>query len=409
MRIEEVLGREMTFQWFEGVALVQAVCRQLGPEAGDVFPMPSEVVLGLDGSVTCLGASSHDGVTTAARLLSRMLGQDVPVRLRLVVAQATGAEPVYPTLRDFSEALTYFERPDGSNVLQGLAQRASAAPLRPVAMDDDEIPVPAPPNPTAEPPGERPQSRPSLRLVVGAAVTSACVCAAWLGASAVGYGRLGTALTTFTRGPAEAEPAANAKGSTVGTGGSASAQRRGTARTPERGPGADPRGRVGNQSTVAERSRDRATRGSTKKDPLQVAALLPLNPARPSPLAVVPEYRPVFGESVEVTASEATPDDEITPDGARIYSRADPGVVPPRSVYPKLPSDPPAGEQYDDRTVLELVIGTNGLVERAKLRSIPRDIHEFMLVSAAKAWIFEPATVEGFPVRYRHRVRITLP
>jgi hypothetical protein len=123
----------------------------------------------------------------------------------------------------------------------------------------------------------------------------------------------------------------------------------------------------------------------------------------------VPEYRPVFGESVEVTASEATPDDEITPDGARIYSRADPGVVPPRSVYPKLPSDPPAGEQYDDRTVLELVIGTNGLVERAKLRSIPRDIHEFMLVSAAKAWIFEPATVEGFPVRYRHRVRITLP
>jgi hypothetical protein len=32
-----------------------------------------------------------------------------------------------------------------------------------------------------------------------------------------------------------------------------------------------------------------------------------------------------------------------------------------------------------------------------------------MLVSAAKAWIFEPATIEGLPVRYRHRVRISLP
>ena len=65
--------------------------------------------------------------------------------------------------------------------------------------------------------------------------------------------------------------------------------------------------------------------------------------------------------------------------------------------------------QPDSRTVLELVIGTNGLVERAKLRSIPRDIHEFMLVSAAKAWIFEPATIDGLAVRYRHQVRIMLP
>ena len=29
MRLEELLGRELTIRWFEGVALIQAVCRQL--------------------------------------------------------------------------------------------------------------------------------------------------------------------------------------------------------------------------------------------------------------------------------------------------------------------------------------------------------------------------------------------
>ena len=127
-----------------------------------------------------------------------------------------------------------------------------------------------------------------------------------------------------------------------------------------------------------------------------------------SPVSPAAEYRPVFGETVEVTASEAGPGDEFDANGARIYSRADVGVMPPRSVYPKLPSDATA-EEPDNRTILELVIGANGLVERAKLRSIPRDIHEFMLVSAAKAWIFEPATIDGLAVRYRHQVRIMLP
>ena len=117
----------------------------------------------------------------------------------------------------------------------------------------------------------------------------------------------------------------------------------------------------------------------------------------------------MFGETVEVTASEAGPEDEFQANGARIFTRADAGVIPPRSVYPKLPSDSLNGAQPDNRTILELVIGTNGLVERAKLRSIPRDIHEFMLVSAAKAWIFEPATIDGLAVRYRHQVRIMLP
>jgi hypothetical protein len=42
-------------------------------------------------------------------------------------------------------------------------------------------------------------------------------------------------------------------------------------------------------------------------------------------------------------------------------------------------------------------------------RTPPRNIHEFMLVSAAKAWRFDPATLNGWPVRFLHDVAITFP
>jgi outer membrane biosynthesis protein TonB len=56
---------------------------------------------------------------------------------------------------------------------------------------------------------------------------------------------------------------------------------------------------------------------------------------------------------------------------------------------------------------LELTIGANGLVERVKMLSAPRNVHEFMLLSAAKAWRFEPARIDGHPVRFRHVMTLT--
>ena len=104
MRLEEMLGREMTIRWFEGVALIQAVCRQLlaHERHHDAFPTAAEILLAADGTVATLHASGRTAVRTAAQLLSRMLSEDVPVRLRLIVAQATGADTAYPTLEEFS-------------------------------------------------------------------------------------------------------------------------------------------------------------------------------------------------------------------------------------------------------------------------------------------------------------------
>jgi hypothetical protein len=102
---------------------------------------------------------------------------------------------------------------------------------------------------------------------------------------------------------------------------------------------------------------------------------------------------------------------DIRPDGSQappLYSARNSEVIPPKSVYPKLPAAPPSGFSLPDDTVLEMVVGADGLVERVKLRSDPRNIHEFMLVSAAKAWVFEPARLGGTRVRYLHTVVLTL-
>jgi hypothetical protein len=90
-----------------------------------------------------------------------------------------------------------------------------------------------------------------------------------------------------------------------------------------------------------------------------------------------------------------------------IYSRSDFDVTPPRQIYPVLPAEPQAASMKRDLTVVDLVIAPDGLVERVHLRTPPRNVLEFMFLSAAKAWRFEPALLDGRPVRFRYSVALT--
>ena len=90
----------------------------------------------------------------------------------------------------------------------------------------------------------------------------------------------------------------------------------------------------------------------------------------------------------------------IPPDA--IFSIADPGVSPPKMVYPQLPPPPlVAGTNRDSVNVMELIVGDTGSVERVKLVSQPRRMTDMMLLSGAKMWKFAPASKDGQPVRYR--------
>jgi hypothetical protein len=92
-----------------------------------------------------------------------------------------------------------------------------------------------------------------------------------------------------------------------------------------------------------------------------------------------------------------------------IYTRADPGIVAPRALSRQFPLAPPQGVRLDRVGVLEIVVGKQGDVEFVKLHTPLNRYHERMVVSAAKAWRYLPASKDGRPVRYRLTVTINLP
>ena len=116
--------------------------------------------------------------------------------------------------------------------------------------------------------------------------------------------------------------------------------------------------------------------------------------------------QPVLEDVLPANASDVSEATSVE-SSDKVYSRSDASVTPPRQVYPALPARPSPGRRPEDLTVLDLVVAADGQVEHVRLRTPPRDVHEFMLVSAAKAWRFEPATVDGRPVRFRLSVAIT--
>jgi hypothetical protein len=56
----------------------------------------------------------------------------------------------------------------------------------------------------------------------------------------------------------------------------------------------------------------------------------------------------------------------------------------------------------------EILVNERGLVDQVKLVSATH-YHDRMLVSAAKAWKFRPALLEGRPVKYRTLIPIMVP
>ena len=153
LRVDDILGREISIQWAEAVALVGATCRQMLATGAPGFPAASQVVLLPEGAVVALAASDQHPVRGAAQLLTSLLADDVPVRVRLMLSQATGTDVAYATLKEFSDALAYFERPDPQLVLRALHDRALAAPPRRGTDSVSPSPISAPaPAPSSDKP-----------------------------------------------------------------------------------------------------------------------------------------------------------------------------------------------------------------------------------------------------------------
>jgi hypothetical protein len=384
-RLDDLLARDVVPQWFEGVAVVQLICRQLrGQGLGNSgFPRPEHIFVAVGGSVTTIGGSDEKPVESAAHVLGLMLGNDVPVRLRLSISQATAPDGGYASLAEFSEALAYFERPNPEAIVESFRQRAMSAARREVAP-----PVRIEASPVREKhPAPVPIAAPSRvsRLALIAATFSALACASiWLIGHRVPNGQPAIAEAIETTEPTEQPRTKDIV--------AASAQQRSII------------------ASDAAATRHVDAREATPKAAFEPAPELEVSATTLS--YAYPESLPAAAIALfpATTPIVFTSDDLVTVDPAektsdRIYSQGDPQVTVPVSVYPKLPNETPGTRA--GRTILELTIAADGLVERVRMLTAPRNIHEFMLLSAAKAWRFEPARLDGRPVRFRQMLALT--
>ena len=392
LRLDELLARQMDVQWFEGVAIVQAVCHQLltrGASDG-AFPAATQIAICADGAVRVLDTTSTKAVPAAAHLLAGLLSDDVPVRLRLAVSQATGESSTIENLREFSETLRYFERPDSELIVRNLLERAMLAGFRKQTDEPKPEQVHSQEKPKAAQKPARAKKAP-LRLAAMAAAV-AIVAAAGLVWVASRGGRASAAFSAITNVIAGA-PQASLDQPLENPAAPKQIAAKDTTR-PQRTHSATVNNSHGQSGDARKESPD----APAARIPSLVPSVTPVRSGVPS--SGVPGAQEaaqtyvIFASGPGVNASNL------------IYSKSDSAVTPPRQVYPALPAEPPANMKRA-LTVIDLVIAPDGLVERVHLRTTPRDIHEFMLLSAAKAWRFQPALLDGRPVRFRHSVALT--
>ena len=90
-----------------------------------------------------------------------------------------------------------------------------------------------------------------------------------------------------------------------------------------------------------------------------------------------------------------------------MYSSLDTEVAPPSLLRSRLPEGPPLGAPAEGLPEVEIVVSSTGEVESVKLVTQQAGVGPSMMLSAIKAWRFQPATRDGEPVRYRLRMRLT--
>jgi hypothetical protein len=156
---------------------------------------------------------------------------------------------------------------------------------------------------------------------------------------------------------------------------------------------------------IALRDYDRAKNALSTGDPEralllgnQVTAILDRIETEPTP-----NLRRNVQELVDKAASAKLSMEEV------VYSRAGAGIVLPRLLSRGFPATTPAGVPANRVGTVELIVGRLGDVEFVKLYTPLNRYHERMIVSAVKAWRFQPATKDGRPIRFRLTMTINLP
>jgi hypothetical protein len=391
----DLLARDVPLEWHEAVAVVQEACGQLfGP--GVEAPDPTHIRLHPAGTIELL-PQPHSSEPPTQRLghtlNALMQGTLPPAELRLFASESTSVVAAAISVDDFSRRLAYFERPGRSRVLQLLYERA--APALAAAPPRREHPDTQAPVAVASDAENADANDGALRNVRA----RVAVFAALMGCALTFWGWYWLRANHRTPPvPAVLSETRAVVGSLIAgtvSSGKALLGSAGLIDVPKTAATPDPD--IPGDVKIRP-ARDNKTPASRSSSTSSV----------PSPPVVAPETREQPAGSVSPPARAATPD-EVSAD-ATVYTANAPGVLPPKLVWPQLPTTAPTDGADPPRPSpgeVDLLVNEGGVVEAVKLLTAPGGFHQRMLLSAMKAWRYHPAVKDGRPVRYV--VRVTIP
>jgi outer membrane biosynthesis protein TonB len=136
-----------------------------------------------------------------------------------------------------------------------------------------------------------------------------------------------------------------------------------------------------------------------------VPAPAPGKPADAADAAAGAPAAPLAPNAPAAPNAPVAPAAPVAPD--RLYSSVDAGVVPPVVIRQDIPKWSVNDRPPSRDGILELTIGVDGRIERATLTQGMAPSYDHFLLEATRNWRYEPARVDGRPVRYRKAIRIT--
>lgn len=388
--------------WQEAAALAMEA-GQASIKAGHAVSAEHCLVSGAGG--LALDGAPRSGtapVAALAGLLEDLLeGQSAPAELRTLATD--GAARHGGDVEGFLEALTFFDPPDRRDAISAFARRALALAAQLEAEAElSQLRRTARTRPHAESAPESPR-----RTISGRTLAIAVAAVAW---SLVAVIVAGWYITWPARDAAISAPgdgAPPAEGTTAAGGivaaASAAIDRATTAGLRAIGLAAPER----ESPAPGQRPPSPATPPPAKA----TARPAPVPATVPPPLAMVttaPAAPPADSPGVELPTRAAEPESATAPPPSVpvFFSSDDTDVEVPVLVYPQFPANVsrPAPADVDH---FELLINETGTVERVRLLARQPRLEDRMMVSAAKAWRFQPATRAGQPVRYLLRLPTT--
>jgi hypothetical protein len=121
--------------------------------------------------------------------------------------------------------------------------------------------------------------------------------------------------------------------------------------------------------------------------------------------AAAPPPEPAKKEPVAAPAPPPVPQ----PDPNHVYTIDDAEVTAPVPVRQDVPRIPPAlARQARDRGVLDLIIDERGRVVSLNVRVSVHPMYDTLLMTAARDWRYQPATLAGKPVKFRKLIQVNV-